>query len=744
MRRALRAEGGDPMRDWTCETAHAHDDDFGRSRMHAHTHVNAEEDHDHHHDHEHHDHEHPNHDRDGFRTTRNGNIRSSEDGTSSGGPASSASSAAGGAWIEPSKYSFHVDLSIDIDGRFIERQGGAEEAVEYINVLVSAANALFEYEVDAHLNIVHIQEQTFYDTLTTVKDALRMQRLHPRPYSVTSDSGPSVILHHAILGRHVGGGIAFIDSVCDDSWGYGVTSDVSGNLNDMDDKVLFDFFVLTHELGHSLGSGHTFDAYDPPVDGCGACTARTGTIEGGGEGGEDGAKVTIEGLPRENAGTIMSYCNFCDGGIDNIAMTLGGVWDGVQPREDIGHWHNHPEIVGDVSAEPRRVSHGVWQKLSSKGECALPPSQPLPSQGCNDDEDCNDRNSCTIDVCDQSGMCIISETLDDCCGNGMCEPGERLSSCYDCGPFGIRAPQLCGDDDFICHALDGFMIDIGLSDDAERSVYVTSISLTYKSPEDEDATIDVYVTTEGSYVGKGQSSANWDSIETVTVYEYHPKRRPGPIEISLGDRSIHLEKGSRRGLYIVASDEILEFAKGPYSIGDKRGVELRSSLAVEGFFGTGIDGFGLSVEVGYMLDDGSESSAPTVSIPVLGSERPEWSDRVVFTTSSPSYDPTALPPSLAIPPPTLLPTSPETPSPLTPRTDDVDSSGSILHDVGTHLSFTGGKAAEETIPLDESPSADFTTPIRAEKATSAAGPQSMVYLVDTIAAVLVAMYNTLV
>jgi hypothetical protein len=53
-------------------------------------------------------------------------------------------------WREPQKYSFHIDLSIEVDASFIERQGSAEKAVEYINFLVSASNFVFEHEVDAH------------------------------------------------------------------------------------------------------------------------------------------------------------------------------------------------------------------------------------------------------------------------------------------------------------------------------------------------------------------------------------------------------------------------------------------------------------------------------------------------------------------------------------------------------------------------------------------------------------------
>jgi len=518
------------------------------------------------------------------------------------------------AYIESTtKYSHHVNLSIDIDRYFIEKQGSLENAIEYINVLISAANIVLQHEVDTRLNIVSITEQTFYDELTTTKEALKAQRLHPRPELEGDGSDSSIILHHALLGRWLGGGIAFIDSICDKQWGYGVTSDLSGNLNDIGSLVLFDFFILTHELGHSLGSGHTFDGYDPPVDGCGACTVKPQSQGGNPEINRD----SVTGLPRENSATIMSYCNFCDGGLDNIAITFGGVWNGQGSRGDIEQWINHPDIVGDVSKEPRRVSHNIWSKLDSK-ECTSPPFKPLITQGCNDDADCDDSNACTIEQCDlETNLCTLTKTLALCCGNGVCEKGES-QTCSDCGTFEFDGP-FCAEN---CQSLDGFMIDVGLDQKARRKVYINGIKLGYTLPKNTDgATIDVYVTSKisyigsatGSYVGKEQLPDDWERITTVTAPQFNQKREEGVVEIKL-QHSIPLDVDDRRGFYFVASEDIIKFREGVYSIQNDDGVELHSSLAVSGLFGVGINGFGLSVGVSYTLDDSLlETWSPTLS-----------------------------------------------------------------------------------------------------------------------------------
>ena len=219
-----------------------------------------------------------------------------------------------------------------------------------------------------------------------------------------------------------------------------MTFDLLVTLSNIDELVLFDLFIETHDIGHILGSGHTFDEYEPPVDVCGSCTVTPV----GGELARNGESVTtIDGLPRENSVSIMSYYNFCECGLINIATTMGGVWDGTGTRANIDHWENHPDIIGSVSNEPKRVLHNIWSKLDSKS-CLLNPSpQTLASQGCNDHSDGNDNNMCTIDICDESNLCTISETLEFCCGNEKCELGEGQSCRLDCGAFEFDAPNVC-------------------------------------------------------------------------------------------------------------------------------------------------------------------------------------------------------------------------------------------------------------------------------------------------------------
>ena len=61
------------------------------------------------------------------------------------------------------------------------------------------------------------------------------------------------------------------------------------------------------------------------------------------------------------------------GGLDNVAMTFGGQWDGKGSKFNVKSWDKSPQLVSSsISKDPQRVSHRIWSILSSKGECQSP------------------------------------------------------------------------------------------------------------------------------------------------------------------------------------------------------------------------------------------------------------------------------------------------------------------------------------------------------------------------------------
>ncbi len=107
----------------------------------------------------------------------------------------------------------------------------------------------------------------------------------------------------ALLGYGGGGGVAYLDVLCNNYWGVSY-SGIGSSYNDVP-EYSWTIMVISHEIGHNIGSPHThacvWNGNDTPIDGCGP--------EAGYSEGCDG--------PLPSQGTVMSYCHLLGGvGID--------------------------------------------------------------------------------------------------------------------------------------------------------------------------------------------------------------------------------------------------------------------------------------------------------------------------------------------------------------------------------------------------------------------------------------------
>jgi len=106
-------------------------------------------------------------------------------------------------------------------------------------------------------------------------------------------------LAHFLTTRSVGGGVAYINTLCNKAYGYGV-SQVHTAYNNFP-TYSWTVQVVAHELGHNLGSPHTHSCSwsSGPLDNC-------YTPEGG----------CTTGPAPLNGGTVMSYCHTKPTGIN--------------------------------------------------------------------------------------------------------------------------------------------------------------------------------------------------------------------------------------------------------------------------------------------------------------------------------------------------------------------------------------------------------------------------------------------
>ncbi len=111
-------------------------------------------------------------------------------------------------------------------------------------------------------------------------------------------------LGHMISGASLGGGVAWLDVLCNDTYNFGVSGNINGSISFpiVQQPNNWDFIVISHELGHNFDALHTHD-YCPPLDDC-ASSAYFGQCQ--------------TSQVCSNQGSIMSYCHLCSGGTANI------------------------------------------------------------------------------------------------------------------------------------------------------------------------------------------------------------------------------------------------------------------------------------------------------------------------------------------------------------------------------------------------------------------------------------------
>jgi len=566
------------------------------------------------------------------------------------------------------QYHFNINLVIAVDADFIRRQGGTKAAVEYINLLVCAANVIYEREIDVHLNVVRIEETNIFRNVDNLRDGLKAMRLH---YEGTMD-GNGAHLVHAMLGEHIGGGIAFVDTVCDSKWGVGLSSGIRGTIGNLDDDTLQDAFMVAHELGHSLGSAHTFDGYDPPIDSCDgeACPA---------------------GLAATNSATVMSYCKFCDGGLDNIALTLGGIWNGSGSKHDINSWNKNPYLTGNVSTDPKRVSHRIWTRLHSKKECMepalIPPSTsptPIPTKNPTKAPTIRPTQTPTFNpTTDPTISPTFNPTTDPTISptfNPTMAPTQYPTTSPSKSPtyfpdlpedglIWFQPEQHCMEERG-CAAGPGIMFDLSLNEEPfSYGVLVESMQFEHKFV---NATADLY-TIEGSHLGREQTSDQWRKVATVDVEEANSHTK---IEL---DTPITIFPGEKQGFYLVTPSAENLFLVGMGSLvssADSNGVSLEGGSVVFDIFGFNATGYYPTLQVGYMMAD-APTMNPTTYPPTVS---PTLTPTLHPTTSSPTISPSA-PPTMQ--PTTYSPTrSPSDVPTMSPTTSSPTMSPIITYTVG--------------------------------------------------------------
>ncbi len=190
-------------------------------------------------------------------------------------------------------------LAIETDYQLFQKFGDSQALTSYVTQLIAAASNQYFVDVQTTLAIAYLGVYTDSSDPWTAQDSggSASNVLDQFRSAWSGGNWPvSANLAHFISGANLGGGVAYVNVLCNQSFGFGVSGNISGNINwgswtGAPAHFTWDFVVVAHELGHNFGSGHTH-SYCPPLDQCYTnCNGSTSCAQG----------------------TIMSYCHTCGG-----------------------------------------------------------------------------------------------------------------------------------------------------------------------------------------------------------------------------------------------------------------------------------------------------------------------------------------------------------------------------------------------------------------------------------------------
>lgn len=199
-----------------------------------------------------------------------------------------------------------LTVAVETDHQFYSLFGNLGAAEAYAVSLMGAVSARYREQFDTVLTLPYLS------IYTTPADPWISQDLGLSSIDLLYEfqsawyAGMPVeaSLGHFLSGAGLGGGVAWLDTLCVPEFRYGVSGNLGGNLPlpVAQGPLNWDFVVVAHEIGHNLSTLHTHD-YCPPIDECapsgyfGACQTQEVCITNG---------------------TVMSYCHLCSGGLANI------------------------------------------------------------------------------------------------------------------------------------------------------------------------------------------------------------------------------------------------------------------------------------------------------------------------------------------------------------------------------------------------------------------------------------------
>jgi hypothetical protein len=214
--------------------------------------------------------------------------------------------------LNASRLTFNLAVDNDYEMYGNKFSGNLTAETAYMMTVLGTVNLIDERDLEATLKLVYLN---FWTTVADPYTATTTQNELPefRSYWLANHGSVPSNLQHLVSGRALGGGIAYLDAVC--SNGFGVSA-IDAVYSYPTATSTWDVEVITHEIGHNLGSPHTHSCAWVnegrwPAGTLDSCQAS--------EPGSGSCGTWMNHLPP-NKGTIMSYCHLIAGVANGIRL----------------------------------------------------------------------------------------------------------------------------------------------------------------------------------------------------------------------------------------------------------------------------------------------------------------------------------------------------------------------------------------------------------------------------------------
>jgi len=184
----------------------------------------------------------------------------------------------------------NVELAIEADyDMYLDHGGNTTKTTEYAEAVVAASSAIYSRDVNASFTIVYYKLWTVADPYTGTTSSTLLSQY--RTYWRNNNNGIARDISTLLSGINSIGGVAYLDGMCGTNQGYSICG-LNNNITYPATGYAWDTDVVSHELGHNIGSPHTHSCtWSPAID---SCYAAEGSCFSG---------------TKARQGTVMSYCH---------------------------------------------------------------------------------------------------------------------------------------------------------------------------------------------------------------------------------------------------------------------------------------------------------------------------------------------------------------------------------------------------------------------------------------------------